>query len=273
MMPLPEGEHRMPDFTVIEGGGPEKEERERQKEEKERERAREWARSDFSSTIREVAANVLRVVRGAGKPYELLVQMQEVVNKAVKYREVHGYYPSSDLIQQVLALYDEYEQQEERQRRQEISEESRNVLRDDGYLDRLYALHIIHRGALQVAASGLIGQDTQQRAGESELHRGLTMWQQWLEERDRKWRESERQRRETPKKKPPAQKPMVSEAESAPVPAKASEAPPARQSRRSRQQEAFSEQDLKELRRAIKAKDSKKISELTSKIGRRPPDY
>jgi hypothetical protein len=75
----------MADFRVIEGGGPEKEERERQKEEKEREQAREWARSDFSRAIREAAANMLRIVRDAGKPYEVLVQMQEVVNKAVTY--------------------------------------------------------------------------------------------------------------------------------------------------------------------------------------------
>lgn len=40
--------------------------------------------------------------------------MQEVVNKAVKYREAHGYYPSSHLIQAELALLDEHEQQRER---------------------------------------------------------------------------------------------------------------------------------------------------------------
>ena len=148
--------------------------------------------------------------------------MQEVITKAVKYHEAHGYCPSSDLIQRELALYDEYEQQQERERRQEISEESRNVLRDDSYLDRLYALHIVHRGALQVAASGLIGQDTQQRAGESELHRGLTMWQQWPEKRDRKGRESAKQRRENPKKQTPAKMRLASKAGLPPGPAEES---------------------------------------------------
>jgi hypothetical protein len=39
-----------------------------------------------------------------------------------------------------------------------------------------------------------------------------------------------------------------------------------RQSRRARHQAGFSEDDLKELRKAIKAKDSNRIAELMSKI-------
>jgi hypothetical protein len=212
------------------------------------------------------------VVRGAGKPYELLVQMQEVVNKAVKYREAHGYYPSSDLIQAELALHDEYEQRRERGDRGEISQESRNILREQAELDRLHALHIIHRGALQIAASGLIGQDTQQRAGESELHRGLRMWEQWLEERDRTAREAAKVSRATPKQARPIEKPVVPKASLPAVTAPAAAAPPARPSRQKRKKEAFGHDELKELRKAIKTKDSKKIAELTAKIGQRPSD-
>ncbi|KRQ92375.1 hypothetical protein [Bradyrhizobium valentinum] len=251
-------------FKVIDGGGPDKEGRDRQREQ-------EWASSDFSSALRECAANVLRVVRGAGKPYELLVQMQEVVDKAIKYREAHGYYPSSDLILTKLALHDEYKQQRKRDDRGEINEESRHFLREEGEFTRLHALHVIHCGALQIAASGLIGQDTQQRAGESELHRGLTMWQQWLEEQRRKRQDAASVTRAGQKRlrrqgEAPAQA-------SRPVAKAASPEPtPARQSQRTRRQRGFGEADLKELRKAIKAKDAKKIAELTAKIGRRPSD-
>jgi hypothetical protein len=75
----------MPDLTVI-GGGPEKDDRERQ-------RAREWAEDDFSLAIREVAANILRIIRGAGKPFELLLQMQKAIDAAVKFKEVHQHWP------------------------------------------------------------------------------------------------------------------------------------------------------------------------------------
>jgi hypothetical protein len=56
-------------FKVIDGDGPGKEERERQ-------RRQEWAKDEFSGALREMAANMLRIVRGAGKGYELLRQMQ-----------------------------------------------------------------------------------------------------------------------------------------------------------------------------------------------------
>jgi hypothetical protein len=72
------------------------------------------------------------------KPYELLREMQEVVNKAVKYREAHGSYPSSDLIQTELTLHDEYEQQRGTDAHGEISQESRDFLREEGEFDRLY---------------------------------------------------------------------------------------------------------------------------------------
>jgi hypothetical protein len=56
----------MPDFTVIEGGGPEG-------------RDRILAEQEFKFALRQTAANMLRIIRGAGKPFELLTQMSDVV--------------------------------------------------------------------------------------------------------------------------------------------------------------------------------------------------
>ena len=45
-------------FKVIDGGGPGKDDRDRQRDQ-------EWAQDEFSWAIRETAANLLRIVRGA----------------------------------------------------------------------------------------------------------------------------------------------------------------------------------------------------------------
>ncbi|QIG91970.1 MULTISPECIES: hypothetical protein [unclassified Bradyrhizobium] len=72
----------MPDFRIIEGSGPDKEEREKQERDAEAQRALERVKNDVERTIRDVAANMLRIIRGAGKPYEILMQMKSVIDAA-----------------------------------------------------------------------------------------------------------------------------------------------------------------------------------------------
>jgi hypothetical protein len=86
-------------FKVIDGDGPSKENRERERE-------RETV--EFSWAIRDCAANMLRIIRGAGQPYELLVQMQEVTRAALKVQETHGYWPQN-VITNNLRLEDRIE--------------------------------------------------------------------------------------------------------------------------------------------------------------------
>ena len=86
-------------FKVIEGDGPGKEERDK-------ERQREWATSEFSWAIRETAANMLRIIRGAGKPYQLLMQMKKTIDSAINFQELHGYWPN-DVMANKLRLQDE----------------------------------------------------------------------------------------------------------------------------------------------------------------------
>lgn len=97
------------------------------------------------------------------------------------------------------------------------------------------------------------------------------MWEQWLEERDRKAREAARVSRADPKRGRSIEKPVVPRGSLPAVPALAA-APRAGQSKQNRKKEAFGQDELKELRKAIKAKDSRKIAELTAKIGQRPSD-
>jgi hypothetical protein len=103
-------------FKITDGDGPGKEERDR-------ERRREWAKDEFSGTIRELAANMFRVVRGAGKGYELLVQMKTVIDSAIKYRDSHDYWPSSDVIGSALRRENEMETVLERGRAGTLAQE------------------------------------------------------------------------------------------------------------------------------------------------------
>src|SRR5258708_7124929 len=124
--------------------------------------------------------------------HEILLQMKKAIDTAVKFQEVHGYFPSSDFIQSELKLYDEYERQSDREREGQLGQETIDRWREDGFFERMLAKHTICRGALQIAASGLIGQDTQQRNGAHEFHEGLHQLERLREERIRKEREAPR---------------------------------------------------------------------------------
>jgi hypothetical protein len=110
----------MPDFRIIDGGGPDKEDRERQQ-------AREWAQSDVERTVCELAANMLRIIRGAGKPYQILLQMKAVIDSAVEFKKVHGYWPD-DIIANELHLKSKDEEYWEGQREGRYTKEQVNRL-------------------------------------------------------------------------------------------------------------------------------------------------
>jgi hypothetical protein len=182
-------------FKVIDGDGPAKEERER-------ERDREWAKLEFSWAIRDTAANMLRIIRGAGKPYELLFQMKKAIDSAIKFQELHHHWPS-DVIANDLQLEDEMEKVLARGREGTLDQVTIDRWWKDGTFDRMMAEHTIHRGALQAIASELIGQNTQKRSGETEFHDGIRHWIRVRDERIQKDREAAKAARPAPPKRKP----------------------------------------------------------------------
>jgi hypothetical protein len=165
-------------FKVIDGGGPRKEERDLER-----------AKHEFSWAIRETAANMLRIIRGVGKPYELLMQMKKAIDSAIKFQDLHGYWPF-DVIASDLLLEDEMETFLARGREGTTEQATIDRWWKDGTFDRMMAEHTMYRGALQAIASELIGQNTQKRSGESEFHEGLRQWMKIREERIQKEREA-----------------------------------------------------------------------------------
>ncbi|NOJ40801.1 hypothetical protein [Bradyrhizobium australiense] len=180
-------------FKVIDGGGPDKEERDRERE-------RDWAKHELSGALREVAANMVRIVRGAGKPHELLIQMKAVIDSAIKFRDLHGYWPN-DVIANALQLTDEMQDCLDRGRAGTLDQAHIDRWWKDGTFDKMMAEHTMYKGVLQIVASGLIGQNTQQRAGESEFHDGLRRFERIREEQLRRFTENRSTSRPTPKRR------------------------------------------------------------------------
>jgi len=149
----------VPNFTVIKGGGPEG-----------RDRIRVEQELEFA--LREAAANMLRIIRGAGKSYALLKQLSDVVSAAVKVQDVTGRLPT-DILEAVLHRESEIEVIREKRRAGKIDEASIERWHEDGTFDQLEAEDSIKGGVLQIIASQFVGQKTQECAGGSEMRNGI----------------------------------------------------------------------------------------------------
>ncbi|PJR16786.1 hypothetical protein [Sinorhizobium meliloti] len=99
-----------------------------------------------------LAANVIRVVRGAGKPDDIIFQCNDVVKAAVEYKDKVGRFVSSHSVAGALRLprerVDDY---------------------DSFHGQRQLAMREMMDGSLQVVASRLLGQLTQEHRGEREM--------------------------------------------------------------------------------------------------------
>jgi hypothetical protein len=150
---------------------------------------KERAKRDIEWPLRELAANIIRVVRGAGKSYEIAGQCVAVIEAFQRYREKVGVWPGSSEIDQALS----------------IRREAENASYDDVW-ELEYAHGTIVRGALQVAASRLVGQNTQEQRGRSELMDGVNSIERIREEMRNRLAEAERVRRQASKPKPSVRK-------------------------------------------------------------------
>ncbi len=111
-----------------------------------------WAQRDFDRTLIELAANIIRVVRGAGRPHEVILQCDEVVKAALEFRDKSKRLPSQESVASALRL-----------RHEEIDYSK-------PWADRESARQDMVSGALQIAASRLLGQHLQVKQGEREMN-------------------------------------------------------------------------------------------------------
>jgi hypothetical protein len=118
----------------------------------------QWARDAYSSALRELTANLLRVVAGAGKPHRVLEDAANFVHAFVDYHPHMSFHERVDGASKILSVREEHR----------------------GFDDwKIYdAEEDIIVGALRIAASRLLGQRTQEAAGKTIMDDGF----RWREE-------------------------------------------------------------------------------------------
>ncbi|MEY9494518.1 hypothetical protein ABIF33_003538 [Bradyrhizobium elkanii] len=137
----------MPDFTVIEGSGPDKEEREKQEQELEKQRAREWAKNDVDRTLAEFSAALLRTMAGSeSESVYLMHRLIDFLDAHNKFSEVMGRGLTAAELEGFLRLPKaelDYSDEDWRHRR---------WLREHG-------MDVIVKGALRLAAHKILGEE------------------------------------------------------------------------------------------------------------------
>lgn len=119
--------------------------------------ARKRASAEVSWALRQLTANLLRIVRGAGAPGEIIGQIDWLLGTIMAFQNVVGLAPFSEYPQMLdFVPHEEWRRHADR-----------------GQLALVRAEERIVRGLLQIAASRLVGQTTQERAGESEMYAEL----------------------------------------------------------------------------------------------------
>src|SRR5580698_9889249 len=120
--------------------------------------ARRRASDQVDGKIRELTANLLRITRGAGKPQEIMQQMNDLAAAIWSFWDSVGLSPYADEFSRALDVSNDLETTSQRSA-------------EDRYRDEVEDLII--RGVLQIVASRLVRQKTQEAAGRSEMVLGL----------------------------------------------------------------------------------------------------
>lgn len=127
----------------------------------------------LAGACRQLGANMLRVMRGAGQSAALLRQMQEVVTISREYHDLFGNWPASQTIDRALRVSTPDEEVEVRRLSGRYTQEDIDRWEEDGTFDTDRAIYRVCRGALQKCASQLLEQRTQERTAEHELLEGV----------------------------------------------------------------------------------------------------
>lgn len=129
-------------------------------ENSEQDLARLRAEGDARRAVSELTANLLRITRGAGKPDEIARHLSALATAMQEHWDAAKFWP-----------YDELADELRCDNREWLPEWRMRT--SDEELERLDATEEIIAGALQIVASRLLGQRTQETAGDHQLLAGV----------------------------------------------------------------------------------------------------
>lgn len=121
--------------------------------------------------LRELAGNLLRMIRGSGGTHLIGIQAKALVDAIVSYHEKVGAYPAAHEIAAPLSIAHE----------PEVIEGM-----DEEACEEVHAQQAVIRGALQLAASRLLVQPLQGLRGERDMERGMRRYAEARSEKRRR---------------------------------------------------------------------------------------
>jgi hypothetical protein len=139
---------------------------------KREEQAQQEAMNEVRRALIELAANLLRVTRGAGRAYELGEQAQRFAASLLAYHKLVGCFPGEWDLSEFIRLDSHWQ--------------IPDSVKGDMFTEQL-ALQSVVKGSLQITASRMLGQNAQTRSGETEFHEGIQHLEAIWKERRAAW--------------------------------------------------------------------------------------
>lgn len=125
----------------------------------------EWNERMLEARICRLAANFMRISRGSGTLYEVETQVMELADLFAKHRNITSHGVSPHIFDKALS-YDP------------------DISLEDQELAEFQRVHSqIVKGALQLAASELLGNNTTKHQGEEELREAQVKWEELRKKR------------------------------------------------------------------------------------------
>jgi len=148
--------------------------------------AKRTAEEVVEYAIRELAANLILIIRGGGKPHETGRQAHQLVEAYLAFKETVGHWPTAVMLTECLRF--------------DSLKAYSHLSAIDNHVE--IAKEEIINGALLIAASRLLAQSTETISGDNQLYIGVDKFEKARNERQKqRWAKSGAQRAPRPKAK------------------------------------------------------------------------